>query len=141
MQETASPPDVATDSAADEYGDDFATFGDRIAAARENLSLSQSQLAKRIGVRESTIAKWEEDRAEPRANRLQMLSGILNVSLVWLMTGEGEGVEGDALDNGLDDDLNVKEVLAELRMIRAENRRLSERAGRLEKRLRAILIG
>lgn len=119
-----------------DYSNAYATFGDRLAAARDAIGFSQGQLAKRLGVKRTTIANWEEDRAEPRANRLQMLAGILNVSLVWLMTGEGEGlsfVSDEAMDE------TAEELLRELSQIRAEHRRLAERSGRLEKRLRAFL--
>ena len=120
-----------------DYSDDFATFGDRIANAREALGLTQQQLSRRIGVQEETLMSWEADRAEPRANKLQMLAGVLNVSLVWLMSGEGEGAptptDGEAVD--------AEAMLSELRGIRAEQARLAERSMRLEKRLRAYLIG
>lgn len=122
-----------TDMNADAYGDAQATFGDRLTAAREAFGLSPEQLAWRLGVNDATVADWEADRAEPRANRMQMLAGVLNVSLVWLMTGEGEwpgaagtGPEADAM-------------LAEFAALRAEQRRLADRFARLESRLRAAL--
>ncbi|MEM8752404.1 MAG: helix-turn-helix domain-containing protein [Pseudomonadota bacterium] len=120
----------------DEYGNDYATFGDRLAAAREAAGLGQGQLAKRLGVKRLTVRNWEEDRAEPRANKLQMLAGILNVSLIWLMTGEGDGPSTP--ETATDDSAEV--LLRELSEIRAEHRRLAERSGRLEKRLRALLM-
>ena len=116
----------------EDYSDDFATFGDRIASAREALGLTQLQLSRRIGVQEETLAAWEADRSEPRANKLQMLAGVLNISLVWLLSGEGEGAPTD---------VDAEVLLSELRGIRAEQTRLVERAMRLEKRLRAYLIG
>lgn len=124
------------DQAANPYSNDHATFGDRLAAARDAAGLSAPQLAKRLGVKRSTIDNWEDDRAEPRANRLQMLAGVLNVSLVWLMTGEGDGPAYDAES----DATGAADALRELGEIRAEQRRLAERAGRLEKRLRALLV-
>lgn len=129
-------PDTANDYSDDDFSNAYATFGDRLAAARDTMGLSQGQLAKRLGVKKSTIANWEDDRSEPRSNRLQMLAGVLNVSLVWLMTGEGDGVSYPA------DEISVtaEEALSELASIRLEQRRLSERAGRLEKRLRSLLI-
>ncbi|MEM8592086.1 MAG: helix-turn-helix transcriptional regulator [Pseudomonadota bacterium] len=75
---------------ADFYHDDKATLGDRITGAREAAELSQGQLAEQLGVKLSTLRKWEEDQSEPRANRLQMMAGLLNVSLRWLLTGQGE---------------------------------------------------
>ncbi|MGM0585447.1 MAG: helix-turn-helix domain-containing protein [Pseudomonadota bacterium] len=116
----------------DYYSDEAATFGDRLAAAREALGYSQSQLASRAGVRLATIQNWESDRSEPRANKLQMIAGILNVSIVWLLTGEGEG--GVAAEP--DQDAELRGALAELREIRVAQSRLLARLARLEKRLR-----
>ena len=127
---------MADDHSENDFSNAYATFGDRLAAARDKLGLTQGQLAKRLGVKKVTIANWEDDRSEPRSNRLQMLAGVLNVSLVWLMTGEGDGFEIDA-DEG---DATAQEALRELSAIRADQRRLAERAGRLEKRLRSLLI-
>ena len=77
----------------DWYGPEAATFGDRVAAAREQTGMTQAMLAKRLGVRLATLRGWEEDLSEPRANRLSMLAGLLNVSMMWLINGEGEGVD------------------------------------------------
>ncbi|MEM6728631.1 MAG: helix-turn-helix domain-containing protein [Pseudomonadota bacterium] len=75
---------------ADWYEEGKATLGDRITGAREAAGLSETALAKRLGVKLKTLRGWEEDLAEPRANKLTMLAGILNVSLRWLLTGQGE---------------------------------------------------
>ncbi|MEM7268625.1 MAG: helix-turn-helix transcriptional regulator [Pseudomonadota bacterium] len=120
-----------------DFSDDFATFGDRIVSAREALGLSQAQLARRLGVQENTLSDWESDRAEPRANKLQMLAGVLNVSLVWLMSGEGDGSPAEVEEEAVEAEV----LLSELRAIRAEQGRLTERSARLEKRLRTLLIG
>ncbi len=118
----------------DYFSEDTATFGDRIAAAREALGYSQNQLAVRLGVRVGTLQNWESDRSEPRANKLQMLAGLLNVSIVWLLTGQGDGVpapsevQPDAADMSMFD---------EMRDIRLAQIQLIERLARLEKRMRA----
>jgi transcriptional regulator with XRE-family HTH domain len=117
------------------FGEEIATFGDRVAAAREAAGLTQAQLARRMGIKTSTIESWEEDRAEPRANKLQMMSGLLNVSIIWLMSGQGEGITVTESDDTAD----ISEVLTELRTIRTEQQRLTERLARLEKRLRLQL--
>lgn len=83
---------VSKEVADDWYGPETATFGDRLAAAREMSGLTQDQLAQRLGVKVGTLRKWENDVAEPRANRLQMLAGLLNVSISWLLLGESEGL-------------------------------------------------
>ena len=77
----------------DWYGPDKATFGDRLVAAREKSNLSQQDLAKRLGVKNSTIKSWENDNSEPRANLFSMLAGFLNVLITRLISAEGSGVE------------------------------------------------
>ena len=113
------------------YSNDAATFGDRVAAAREARQISLRTLAKRLGVATKTVEAWENDVSEPRANKLQMLSGVLNVSMPWLLTGEGEGIEPDAATTG-----EISELLTELRTLRAEMLGVAERLGVLEKRLK-----
>jgi len=113
------------------YSNDAATFGDRVAAAREARQISLRTLAKRLGVAAKTVEAWENDVSEPRANKLQMLSGVLNVSMPWLLTGEGEGIEPDAATTG-----EISELLTELRTLRAEMLGVAERLGVLEKRLK-----
>ncbi|MBB97072.1 MAG: transcriptional regulator [Rhodobacteraceae bacterium] len=126
----------------DWYGPDAATFGDRMAGAREQAGMTQAQLARRLGVKKGTIQAWEEDRSDPRANKLQMMSGLLNVSIIWLLTGEGEGLDApepeasDAVDRA-----DMAEILAELRDLRGQLRQSAERAARLEKRLRGLTQG
>lgn len=116
------------------YSDETATFGDRVAGAREAAGISQSDIARRMGVKLKTIAAWEEDLSEPRANKLQMLAGVLNVSLVWLLTGEGEGVA--APDEAQAISPNVQSTLLEIRALKAEMIGAAEKLGRLEKALR-----
>ena len=119
-----------------DWGDEASTFGDRLALARDKAGMDQPQLARRLGVKLATIRNWEADRSEPRANRLSMLSGLLGVSIIWLMTGEGEGApESDA--GGASD---LADVLAELRELRTAQVRLAERAGLIEKRLRSLSV-
>ncbi|WP_282181092.1 helix-turn-helix domain-containing protein [Aliiroseovarius marinus] len=123
----------------DWFSEDAATFGDRLAAAREAESMSQSALARRLGVKLKTLRGWEEDLSEPRANKLQMVSGVLNVSMRWLLTGEGEGVSEPTLEDG--DAPEVRDLLLEIRDIKMQMSRSAEQLGRLEKRLRKRLEG
>lgn len=132
-------PAAGDANGSDWYGAEVATFGDRLAGAREACGMTRAQLARRIGVKETALAKWEDDLAEPRANRLQMLSGVLGVSLGWLLTAEGQGPEGPVADHTVEDD--VRAILTELRQVRSDLTRQVERVGRLEKRLRILLEG
>ncbi|MFP4450274.1 MAG: multiprotein-bridging factor 1 family protein [Rhodosalinus sp.] len=122
---------------ADWYGPDAATFGDRVAAAREHAGMTQQQLARRLGVKLSTLRSWEDDLSEPRANRLSMMAGILNVSIMWLLTGEGDGLEGP--DEVAEVPPELGRILASMREMRGELKLASDRLARLEKQLRLAL--
>jgi transcriptional regulator with XRE-family HTH domain len=119
------------------FSSEASTFGDRLSGAREAAGMTRGQLARRIGVKESTIAKWEDDFSEPRANKLQMLSGVLGVSLTWLLNAEGEGLDGPVASEPISDDLSA--VLKEMRQLKTEMKQSAERVGLLEKRLRRLL--
>lgn len=121
----------------DWYSPEVATFGDRVAAAREAAGMEQAQLAKRLGVRQSTLRGWEDDISEPRANRLSMLAGLLNVSMMWLINGEGEGLDGS--EDAVHVPADVSALLAEVRGLREDLSNSAKKAGRLEKRLREML--
>ncbi|MGI9368691.1 MAG: helix-turn-helix domain-containing protein [Ruegeria sp.] len=120
----------------DWFGPEAATFGDRVAGAREAANMSQAQLARRLGVKKATIAAWENDLSEPRANRLSMMAGMLNVSIMWLLTGEGDGMDAPReIEAG---DVELAALAAELRAVRGELREAAERAARVEKKLRLL---
>ena len=131
-------PEIDDTSQADWYGPDSATFGDRVAAAREAAGMTQAMLARRLGVRITTLRGWENDMSEPRANRLSMLAGLLNVSMMWLINGEGEGLDGTEGVGVLPPD--AAELLTEMRSLRVELSQSAKHVARLEKRLRAMLM-
>ncbi len=121
----------------DWYGPDTATFGDRLAAAREAAEMSQAELARRLGVRVATLRAWEDDLSEPRANRLSMVAGLLNVSMTWLINGQGDGLDAPVEEGVLPS--SATELLNEIRDLRADMVARVEQLGRLEKKLRAAL--
>jgi len=121
----------------DWYGPDAATFGDRVAAAREAAGMTQTVLARRLGVRVTTLRAWENDTAEPRANRLSMLAGLLNVSMMWLINGEGEGLDGPEGAGTMTGD--AADLLSDMRSLRVELAQSTKKVAHLEKRLRAML--
>ena len=120
----------------DWYGPDAATFGDRVVGAREKSGMTQAELSRRLGIKLTTLQGWEEDRSEPRANKLQMLTGMLNVSLSWLLSGEGIGPEEPSTVPLSDD---TQAILIEMRAIKTDMTRTADRLSRLEKRLRLNL--
>ena len=64
------------------------TMGDRIEQARLAKGFDLPQLATRIAVESTTLQNWESDRSEPRPEKLTKLAGMLDVPLIWLLTGE-----------------------------------------------------
>ncbi|WP_101067329.1 helix-turn-helix domain-containing protein [Roseovarius salinarum] len=113
------------------------TFGDRVAGAREQAGMTQSQLAKRLGVKLKTLKGWEEDLSEPRANKLSMMAGLLNVSLLWLLSGEGDGPDVPGEEGELSRD--VMDMLTEIRDVKTQLAQAADRLGLLEKNLRMTL--
>ncbi len=70
-------------------------LGPRLQVARINAGLSHEDLAQRLGVAADSVASWESSERTPRVNRLVMLAGILDVSLIWLLEGrEDEYMKG-----------------------------------------------
>jgi HTH-type transcriptional regulator, cell division transcriptional repressor len=90
------------------------TMGGRLLRARDAAGLTIQELATRIGVKPSTVQAWENDRSQPRANRLQMIAGMLGVSLSWLLHGVGTGPSED-------------EQLDRLKRLQDESQRLAAR--------------
>ena len=117
----------------DWFGPDAATFGDRVVGARENSNMTQGQLSRRLGIKLATLQAWEEDRSEPRANKLQMLSGMLDVSLPWLLSGQGIGPD-EPIQEPVQNDISI--ILLEMRSIKTQMNQTADRLSRLEKQLR-----
>lgn len=120
----------------DWFDPEATTFGDRVAGARERAGMTQSQLAKRLGVKLKTLKGWENDQSEPRANKLSMMAGLLNVSLLWLLSGEGDGPQTPETGELSSD---VSAMLTEIRDVRTQLSALGDRLGLLEKNLRGQL--
>jgi transcriptional regulator with XRE-family HTH domain len=127
--------EIGTDTSRPDFSEETSTFGDRLVHAREALGLDQAQLAHRLGIKAQTLRNWEEDRSEPRANKLQMLAGLLNVSMIWLLAGQGMAPQASDAPS----DFAGESCLADLRRLRADQIHLVEKMARLEKRLRAVL--
>ena len=88
------------------------TTGQRIAAKRRELDLSQEGLGEALGVSRQSIYKWESDSSLPDVDKLVALSRLFQVSVGWLL-----GVEEDPAEP-LSDDLSpaqlklVEEILS-----------------------------
>ncbi len=104
-------------------------LGPRIRVARENAGLGLSEAARKLGVTKATLEAWESGKEEPRANRLQMLAGLLNVSLPWFLEGREDEYMAASTDP---EDEAIRAELADIR-VRLEEVQLM--VANLEKRL------
>ena len=68
------------------------TLGEKIKDARKQCGLSQEQLAEKMSVSRSAIAKWETDKGLPDIDNLKALAGFLNVSVDYLLD-DGERID------------------------------------------------
>lgn len=129
---------IEEDLVMEDYSEAAATFGDRLTLAREARGMTQEELAQRLGTRVQTLRNWEDDRSEPRANRLQMLAGVLGVSIVWLLTGEGEGGPAVRSRDTRSVSAELAALLNEIRDLRIANTKANNRLAKLERRLREM---
>lgn len=93
------------------------TFGGRFSRARDAAGLTTKELAWRLGIKSATVNAWETDRSQPGSRRLALLSGLLGVSLSWLLHGVGIGpIQAESSDS--DEALEVR--LAKLKQLHVE---------------------
>jgi transcriptional regulator with XRE-family HTH domain len=71
------------------------SVGDRIAKKREELGLSQTDLAKKAGLKPPTISHYESGARSPSYEALIKLSNALNVTTDFLITGKE--INGEAI--------------------------------------------
>jgi transcriptional regulator with XRE-family HTH domain len=113
----------------DRQEDADGSIGERIIQAREQQNLTTAQLARRLGVKSSTLQEWESDRSAPRSNRLITLAGVLSVSPTWLLMGYGER-PGDTLT-----ETEMMHIRATIERIREQAVAITEELERLDERL------
>ena len=83
------------------------TFGEKLKEARKEAGLSQEQLAERITVSRSAIAKWETDKGMPDINNLKILSQVLGVSVDYLLDDD-EKISFNEIKEAINPDDYVK---------------------------------
>ena len=68
------------------------TLGEKLKEARKQASLSQEQLAEKLGVSRSAVAKWETDNGIPDVGNLKVIAQLLDVSIDYLLD-DREGMD------------------------------------------------
>lgn len=84
-------------------------FKDRIKKARLNKGLSQSQLAKTVGVHVTNISRYERGENRPTSEVLTKLANELNVTADFLMDG--------SLDDKASTVISDKELLSQFQRV------------------------
>ena len=74
-------------------------FGEKIKAARLAASMTQKDLAKDIGVANTTISNWEKNISRPDPDQIELLCKTLNISTVQLF---GELTSQSAIPPGFE---------------------------------------
>ena len=72
------------------------TLGEKIREARRKCGLSHEQLADKMSVSRSAIAKWETDKGLPDVGNLKLLGQLLNTSLDRLLD-DGEETDDSVI--------------------------------------------
>lgn len=61
------------------------TLGERISFLRDNLELTQTELAELVGITPMTLAKYTKDLNEPRSSTILRLAQVLNTTSDYLV--------------------------------------------------------
>ena len=112
-------------------GEEEMTLGGRLYASRQNAGMSLNLAARLLGVKSSTLKSWENDRSEPRVNKLVALAGLLGVSPTHFLAEEGnDGVDVFAIKGRRD---KVVELLKEeMSYAREQKKLLNQRLSKID---------
>lgn len=113
------------------------SFSERLRFARKRRRQSPAEVSRLLGVSESTFQRWESGKAAPRANRMPIIAGTLNVPMRWLMSGEGE-LDEPRVECASVPDRDEPELLEEVRSIKELTIRSAHRLAEIEMRLRRL---
>lgn len=69
------------------------TIGEKIKSARTEAGLSQEQLAEKLNVSRSAVAKWESEGGTPDVENLKNIANLLGVSIDYLLKESEEYVQ------------------------------------------------
>lgn len=90
-----------------------------IAMRREQIGMTQEELAKAVGVSKASISRWESgDISNMRRDRIQKLADALRVSPLALLVEETDGLQGIEQTETTPEESNIGAVFEEnIRMI------------------------
>lgn len=77
------------------------TLGEKLKESRKRAGLSQEQLAKKLSVSRSAVAKWENDNGMPDIENLKAIAQLLDVSIDYLLD-DGSTLEFEVMHEPID---------------------------------------
>ncbi len=80
------------------------SLAERIRRARLEQGISQSELARKFGVKPQAVQHWESGAANPKTERISDVALILNVQVSWLLA--------DQLQSEIQSEMFVQESVA-----------------------------
>lgn len=111
-------------------------LSERIRAARQKAGLSQTELAKAIGVSASAVAQWESPvGTQPSLDHLLYVAQTTRVSLDWLASGNGTRSPSKSKPSN-----EVPAVMLEVYARNVQEETLLERFRRVPARRRELLM-
>lgn len=99
-------------------------IGHRIKESREGKSMSQGELARRLGVSQPSVSDWENGKTEPSVENMRTLAVELDVWFEWLATGRGSQEYAPQIQEPPQEYRAQPEVPADERDLQAIYRRL-----------------
>ena len=60
-------------------------FAENLRRIRESKSLSQQELAEKLGVAQSTVGMWESNKRTPKLAELNRMARVLNMTVARLL--------------------------------------------------------
>lgn len=104
---------------------DSKVFGQFIAGVRREKSMTQAELAERIGVTDKAVSRWERGVGFPDINLLEPLAGALGLSVLELMRSERSAMENR--NNGISE-REAAGMMADAVWMERENRKQDKAA-------------
>lgn len=105
------------------------TLGERLSFLRDNMEMTQIELAEKIGITPMTLAKYTKDLNEPRSSTIAKMAQVLNTTsdyIIGLTDDYTSNTEPPLLQNKREQDLLFSfRKLSEKDKIRVEERILT----------------
>lgn len=68
------------------------SFGERLTKALHDSKISQSELARVLGISQPSVNAWVKDKNQPESKRVAEIASALGVDPGWLLDGRGDGI-------------------------------------------------